>query len=343
MSYTRRFKRTITVHYSGSVSYPASQSGGRVSYSGSTEELVEFRVHVDTDDFDKSIHQVNEQVDLLTGSVVATKAAQVDTIYETNDAIGNAVIAGFFKTIKSDVSQQITELKTRTESLLLQLNKLAGRCNDKRRQMGVDYQRIASRYTKIFEELNNELKNRVYSVDEPVFRVADAMDGVGSKSVVNDHVSIVSVSAGENAKVHSVISGNIVKNQAANAIGKAKDFLHIQNRTDRLLQKCLLPGAQSATFSSPYFVIDTTAPGGIMDRQLYKSPLLNNVPEDRLAAGFDGRGRSATVSRQDAEAIESYYRAETAQYMANAAGEHERRVADLMARMFDLSNTATPL
>ena len=40
MSYSRSFSKTIAIHYSGSVSYPASQSGGSVSYSGTAYEDV---------------------------------------------------------------------------------------------------------------------------------------------------------------------------------------------------------------------------------------------------------------------------------------------------------------
>ena len=132
MSYTRHFSKTITVHYSGSVSYPASQSGGTKSYSGSTKETIHFNVTVDTDPFDESVEHMKDGVDLLTGSVAATEAAQVSSIRENSARIGQTIISGFFKTVKSDISQQITELRTRTDALLVQLNELAKRCNVKR-------------------------------------------------------------------------------------------------------------------------------------------------------------------------------------------------------------------
>ena len=80
MSYTRRFSKNITVHYSGSVSYGPSQSGGSKSYSGTVTETVYFDVHVDTDPFDEEVHKMKDHVDLLTGSVVATEAAHVASI-----------------------------------------------------------------------------------------------------------------------------------------------------------------------------------------------------------------------------------------------------------------------
>ena len=99
MSYTRRFSRNITVHYSGNVSYPPSQHGGTKYYSGSTTETVYFDVTVDTDPFDKEVHEMKGHVDLLTGSVVATEAAHVNSIDEKSRQIGDTIIRGFFKTV----------------------------------------------------------------------------------------------------------------------------------------------------------------------------------------------------------------------------------------------------
>lgn len=95
MSYTRSFTKTIAVHYSGSVSYPASQSGGTTSYSGTAYETVTVNVNVDTDPFDASVAQCNTGVGMLTGSVVATEAAQVASIGEAAQKVGSTIVKGF--------------------------------------------------------------------------------------------------------------------------------------------------------------------------------------------------------------------------------------------------------
>lgn len=342
MSYTRRFTKDITVHYSGSVSYPASQNGGSTSYSGSTTETIVFDVLVDTDPFDSEVHNVNKHVDLLTGSVVATEAAHVKTIYDTTTEIGDTIISGFFKTVKSDISQQITELKTRAEALLMQLNKLAIRCNDKKRQMGEDYQRISSRYAKIFTDLNNELENRIHSIDEPIFLAASSMDEIGSKTGGKDQVSTVSVSAGEHARVHSMLAANIAKRQAVNAIEKGRKFLHAQYETDRILDKCLRPGGQAEILSSPFCVMDGVTGPGTTNREVFTSPLLENESGEQLAQHLDDKEWNGAVKQYDAEAIGGYFRSEVAQIMQNADNEHDRRVAALTSSLFDLSKTSTP-
>lgn len=342
MSYKRRFTKTITVHYSGSTSYPASQNGGTTSYSGSTTETIVFDVLVDTDPFDSEVHNVNGHVDLLTSSVVATEAAHVKVIDDTSHQVGDTIIEGFFKTVQSDISQQITELKTRSEALLLQLNKLAQRCREKKVQMGSDYQRLAERYGKIFTDLNNELENGVYSLDEPVFRILGSLDEVGARTGEGDAVSTVSVTSGENAHIHSILAANLVKKQAMNAIDKGKKYLKAQYATDRVLDKCLRVGGQPATLSSPYCVMDATAAGSTIDRQVFTSPLLSEVSPDTLAASLDAKGWTETVANNEAKVIGEYFNVAVAKAKHMAQSDHERRVADFTSRLFNLSQTASP-
>jgi len=76
MSYSRRYSREVS--YSGSVryTYPASQSGGSGTehYHGTIP--VNITINVDTRPFDGSVNRFNKSIDVLTGSVVATNAAQ---------------------------------------------------------------------------------------------------------------------------------------------------------------------------------------------------------------------------------------------------------------------------
>lgn len=113
MSYSRSFTKTIAIHYSGTVNYPASQNGGSVSFSGTEYEDVTVNVHVDTAPFDASVDHCNTSVGVLTGAVVATEAAQTASIRKNALKVGNTIIEGFFKTVRSEISQQIMELKIR--------------------------------------------------------------------------------------------------------------------------------------------------------------------------------------------------------------------------------------
>ena len=158
MSYSRRFSRTVSVHYSGTVSYPASQTGGSVSYSGTAHELVEVDVHVDTGAFDASVAHCNNSVSGLTASVGAMNAAQCLAIRQNADKISKSIIDGFFSTVRTDLRTQKAELEQAIDAKLLLLRQQAQTLQEKQQQMEEDYARTSARYQKIFNDLNNELR-----------------------------------------------------------------------------------------------------------------------------------------------------------------------------------------
>ena len=145
MSYTRRY--TGYVHYSGTVSYPASERGGSVSYSG--EEPVYITIDVDTDAFDASVGNCNTAVNGLTSAVVATEAAQVESKRRASKQIAAAIVKGFFDYVGADLSQRIKELASKCESLFVALLGHKDTCLSKNKQMQDDYNRITKRYSMI--------------------------------------------------------------------------------------------------------------------------------------------------------------------------------------------------
>ena len=110
MSYTRTFSRKVSIYYSGSVSYPASKTGGTVPYSGTATETVDVEVHVKTDDFDASVANCNSSVNGLTASVGAMNAAQCLAIHNNAEKVSKTIINGFFHTARTDLSAQSAEL-----------------------------------------------------------------------------------------------------------------------------------------------------------------------------------------------------------------------------------------
>ncbi len=340
MSYTRRFTKTVSIHYSGSVSYPPSENGGRVSYSGTEHETVHFDVTVDTEPFDDAVDDMKDGVDLLTGSVVATEAAQLKAIDSASKQVGDTIVSGFFKTVKSDISQQIAQLKIHSESLLLQLNKFAERCREKQKQMGIDYQRISDRYLKIFNDLSKELENRIYSIDEPVFHATRQLDSIGSHQGNEEAAATVSVTAGETARVHSVIAANQVKRKALEALDRGKRFLAIQYATDNVINRCLLPKGEAGPVATPFCVMEGMVDKGRTARQLFASPLLNGIDEKTLYDGIDSKGWMRQMTEEEAGHISDYFNSNVANMHAEAKNVHAQRVADMTAQLFNLSQTA---
>ncbi len=234
MSYTRTYRERIAVHYSGTVSYnyPASQNGGSgtAHYSGTEYEDVNVSIEVDTEPFDNSVEHCNTNVNLLTGAVVATEAAQIVSIDKNSKKVAETIITGFFGYIRSEISQQIAELSQNIDAQLMHLKELAQSCLAKKKQMEGDFTRISSRYIKIFDDLNNELSNRIYELDKPTFVFKKELDNQSIRTTNNDLVNTVAIFGKEGSELQSKISASIAKKRALATLNKAKVFLWQQRK-----------------------------------------------------------------------------------------------------------------
>jgi len=169
MSYSQSY--TIDVPFSGRESYPASQNGGTIHYSGTTQANV--TIYVNTDPFDGSVDKFNRSVDILSGSVVAMNTAQCAAILETGKKVSEELINGFFETINSELSQQMQALDSGIQSTYVLLLKQSMAVSMKKDEMEGAYNRISSEYIKIFKDLDNECYKRIYALDKHSFTLSE--------------------------------------------------------------------------------------------------------------------------------------------------------------------------
>ena len=191
-------------------------------------ERVDVNIEVDTKEYDEQIDSCVNNVQLLTGSVVATETAQVKSISDNSHEIADTIIKGFFKNVQSGISSQVMELSHRVESRLMHLAEQAKELQKKKAQMETDYQRTAKRYTKIFEDLNKELKNRVLALDEPIHKLHHNVQEECDRMLNSDFVNVSSVVNDENSMLESQIMGAIAKNRTRDLIAKTQNLLMIQ-------------------------------------------------------------------------------------------------------------------
>jgi len=177
MSYSKHYRGSVS--YSGSVSfsYPASQNGGSGSASYSGEVPVDIYINVDTDPFDNSVGIFSNTTDVLTGSVVAMNAAQCKTISEVSNKISDKITGGFFGVVKSELSQQIEILHNDINAGLGKLLDQGKAVDDKKTAMEGDYNRISSRYIRLFEDLDDECHKRMVALDKPSFDLSEKVQG----------------------------------------------------------------------------------------------------------------------------------------------------------------------
>lgn len=172
MSYSRTY--TGSVYYSGSVdvSYPASEHGGTTSASYSGSVPVSVNLYVDTSPFDASVRNCSGSVNALNGAVVAMNASQVASINDSAQKVSSHVISGFFNMIKSELSQNMAALAAKFKAVFELLTTNSSRVEKQQAVMQDDYSRISERYTKIFQNLDEELEKRIIALDKNVFEIS---------------------------------------------------------------------------------------------------------------------------------------------------------------------------
>ena len=296
MSYRQHYKGYV--HYSGSVSYPASQSGGSVSYSGS--EPVYITIEVDTNAFDASVVHCNQTLNGLTSAVVATEAAQVAAKQKATQKISNSILDGFFQYVGADLSQKIKELVSKCESLFFALTGHKESCLSKNKQMQDDYNRITKRYSKIFEDLDKEIISRIAQLDKPTFQFADTAQNLINQKANNGLFGISTVSANENIQLETLLSCSHIKQQASTLLKKAENYLQGTYRLERSLSGMFEKGKPEGDVLLPILYLETTNEKQEKEHILYKADNAYNDIDNQILNQF----KSDTIQWNNMESDE---------------------------------------
>jgi len=286
MSYTRKYNESIVVNESKTetFSYPPSKTGGTKSVTVNFHKVVpvEVKIHVDTNPFDKGVSRVNSNIDLLTGAVVATEAAQIASIHENSKKVGTTIVNGFFSYIRSEISQQISELTQSIESQLMHLRELSIAVVNKKSQMFKDFERISNRYIKIFDELNSELSNRIYELDKPTFLFKKETDKQSERYISNDLVNTTTIFGFENSDLHSKISTSITKKRTYDTILKARKFLSEQNALNRTIHHSMLNENVEGFKFTPICFVESQRSFDQVDKEIFSEDHINFLADTQV-------------------------------------------------------------
>ena len=345
MSYTRRYSDSITVHGSKtvSVSYPASQNGGTTSATVNYTEVVpvDVNIHVDTIPFDQSVNHVKGRVDLLTGAVVATESAEIVSKEINSNKVANTIIGGFFSYIRSEISQQIAELSLNIDAQTMHLKELMQSCIAKTKQMEGDFNRIASRYIKIFDDLNNELSNRIYELDKPAFVFKKETDNQKIRTTGNDLVNTVAIFGIESGNLQSRISASIAKKRALDTLNKSKLFLWQQKNLNTTIQQSMINENEAYTIYAPICFIETNNISNQINRNVYSTDYLVDLKEknkvneliEKFSTNNIAWGKLKLIDQKN---IYLYFNTEL-NNNSSANDPHSLRVREMIQQMADFN------
>lgn len=231
MSYSRHY----TFGVSGSVSYPASQNGGTVSYHDS----VDVTLYVDTSPFDRSVRSCSQEVNTLTASVANAAVEMCNTRKETARLISKSIIRGFFGMIQSEISQQKALLASKIPVLLQDLKSRAELCLGKKDQMRCDFERITMRYSDVFMELDENMIAALKQLDHPLFNISNKINTFVFSSIVGREAAFSVVGNIDCIRGNTQITISAMKRSAANLIQVAKRNLQYTKVLNSTIEQML--------------------------------------------------------------------------------------------------------
>ena len=159
-------------------------------------------ISIETSDLAYSLDNVTERVAETTAAVHDMERSVCEAERQAAENVCTSVNRGFFTLIRSQLLQKKVQVQAVAEAQLFTLRHFAQSLRRIKYQMGVDFERITQRYTKLFVTLGDSLRSRVYALDRPVAEIADvdycALDrrvlttGAPAAVVQQDSVSVVS-------------------------------------------------------------------------------------------------------------------------------------------------------
>ena len=150
-------------------------------------------ISIDTNDLAYSLDNVTDRVEETVDAVSEMGRSVCDVERQAADKVCHSVNRGFFSLIRSQLAQRKVQVQAAAESQLLTLRHFAQSLRRIKHQMGVDFERITLRYTKLFKTLSESLQSRVYALDRPAAEVADTDYNVMNRRVMTSGAPAVVV------------------------------------------------------------------------------------------------------------------------------------------------------
>jgi len=181
-------------------------------------------ISIDTSDLAYSLDNVTERVSETTSAVSEMSRSVCDAERQAADDVCRSVNRGFFTLIHSQLMQKKVQVQAVAESQLLSLRHFAQSLRRIKQQMGVDFERITLRYTKLFKTLGESLQSRVYTLDRPVAEVADGDYGALDRRVLTSGAPSVIVQQ-DSVSVAAELSAVRCKKDCQNVLDGVKTLI----------------------------------------------------------------------------------------------------------------------
>ncbi|MCB0536422.1 MAG: hypothetical protein KDE33_02735 [Bacteroidetes bacterium] len=216
--------------------------------------MANFNYTVDTKPMADEMRSVSRHVNATTGAVVAMQTAVIIAEEKAADHVCNNVNKGFYSLIRSQISQKMAKLQSEVDSHLMQLVQQKNALLSIKNRMQKDYNMIASRYIKLFNGLNSNLKQRVFELDKPTIDFAvKEVDKVSNRTKYL--TATIPIAQLESLAASQKIVASNVKYRGFNVIKSMRSFLFEMNTQKKLTDQILINDGRYTETATVYIPI----------------------------------------------------------------------------------------
>lgn len=216
--------------------------------------MATFNYTVDTQPMADEMNNVSRHVNVTTGAVVAMQTAVISAEGRAADHVCNNVNKGFYSLIRSQISQKLAKFQSEVDSNIMQLVQQKKALLSIKYRMERDYNMIAKRYTKLFNGLNANLKNRIFELDKPTIDFANKEIEKGSNRT-KYLTATIPISQLESISTSQKIIASNIKQKGLNVINSMKWFIHEMNIQKRLTDEILINDNNISKVGTSYIPI----------------------------------------------------------------------------------------
>jgi len=216
--------------------------------------MATFNYTVDTKPMADEMRSVSRHVNATTDAVVAMQTAVIIAEEKAADHVCNNVNKGFYSLIRSQISQKMAKLQSEVDSHLMQLVQQKNALISIKNRMQKDYNMIASRYIKLFNGLNSNLKQRVFELDKPTIDFAvKEVDKVSNRTKYL--TATIPIAQLESLAASQKIVASNVKYRGLNVIKSMRSFLFEMNTQKKLTDQILINDGRYTETATVYIPI----------------------------------------------------------------------------------------
>jgi len=245
-----------------------------------------FNFTVDTHPMADEIRGVSRHVAGTTAAVVTMRTAVVSAEQQAARKICQNVNSGFYTLMHSQISQKIAKGQSDVDSYLMLMITQQKQLVAIKSKMEHDYRMISARYIKLFNSLNQNLKQRIYEIDRAVVEFAVKEVGKISNRPLN-LVAIAPFMQLESLSASQKILGSYIKERSARMLTFIHRFLMDSKRQKEISESVL--SKQKIEIESSQIKVPAVICENIMDAAENRSvsvsipqECLSNVPKSEI-------------------------------------------------------------